>query len=572
MTKILKNILLILFLFCIGCQSFDIHTKTNTVCNPMNLSYNFLLGEELRRDICCPCIVLYEDIYYLFASNLKGYYCSEDLMQWTFIYTNLPVPVNAPTVMTMNKELYFISSFQGAQALYKTNQPETGQWEIVTDKFLYSVEEPMLFCDEKRLFLYSGIGDAEKLTGIELDPQTWHPIDSARLLLKSDKMNNGWENPGDYNEWIPEQPWIDGLWMTRYNGKYYLQYASPGTYLKSSNSGVYISDTPEGPFMLAAHNPFAYKPEGFVTGAGNGCIFQDKYENYWYVGSVAVTSKYILERRLSLYPVFFDNDGILYAYTGFGDYPMYIPDRKINVPEDLFPDWMLLSYNKQTHVSSELRKHPACCAVDENIRSWWSAQSGNKGEYLSVDLEEQCKVNAIQINFADHDFTLSDAVEKSYYQYYIESSEDGRNWHLIADRSENCQNAPHDYIQFDEPIRSRFLRITNVHCPSRKFSLSGFRVFGKANKKIPKQAKIYTATRDITDRRKVILKWKSVDNAIGYNIRYGTSCDKLYHNYMVYDDTEIVIRSLQASQNYFFTIDSFNEGGISRGKVIMAVQ
>jgi len=30
---------------------------------------------------------------------------------------------------------------------------------------------------------------------------------------------------GDYNN-LPENPWIEGAWMTKFKGKYYLQYAS----------------------------------------------------------------------------------------------------------------------------------------------------------------------------------------------------------------------------------------------------------------------------------------------------------------------------------------------------------
>ena len=37
---------------------------------------------------------------------------------------------------------------------------------------------------------------------------------------------------------------------------------------------------------------------------------------------------------------------------------------------------------------------------------------------------------------------------------------------------------------------------------------------------------------------------------------------------MVYDDTELMIGSLQTEQTYYFAIDSFNEGGITRGRKV----
>ena len=162
---------------------------------------------------------------------------------------------------------------------------------------------------------------------------------------------------------------------------------------------------------------------------------------------------------------------------------MIVPKKKISSPQELFPGWMLLSYQKRAEASSEVRYYPACCAVDENIRSWWSAQTGNKGEYLTVDLGGTCRVNAIQVNFADHDFTVSRCRDSLlYYQYQIEASNDNKYWSVIADRSHNQQDAPHDYIQLEKPIRKRYIKITNLHCPAGKFSLSGFRIFGKAEK------------------------------------------------------------------------------------------
>ena len=44
--------------------------------------------------------------------------------------------------------------------------------------------------------------------------------------------------------------------------------------------------------------------------------------------------------------------------------------------------------------------------VDEDIRTYWSAESGNEGEYVVIDLEEESLVNAIQINFAEQGTNL----------------------------------------------------------------------------------------------------------------------------------------------------------------------
>ena len=43
-------------------------------------------------------------------------------------------------------------------------------------------------------------------------------------------------------------PYIEGAWMDKRCGKYYLQYACPGTQFNTYSDGVYVSDNPLGPF------------------------------------------------------------------------------------------------------------------------------------------------------------------------------------------------------------------------------------------------------------------------------------------------------------------------------------
>ena len=65
---------------------------------------------------------------------------------------------------------------------------------------------------------------------------------------------------------------------------------------------------------------------------------------------MTISQKHMFERRLGLFPTFFDKDGVMYTYTGFGDFPFKMPTKKISGPEELFPNWMLLSYNKPVEV------------------------------------------------------------------------------------------------------------------------------------------------------------------------------------------------------------------------------
>ncbi len=64
-------------------------------------------------------------------------------------------------------------------------------------------------------------------------------------------------------------------------------------------------------------------------------------------------------------------------------------------------------------------------------RKWkprWAAQTGKKGEWLQIDLGKPMEVNAIQVNFADHNFNIRAPHGPVVYQYNIEASTDGKNW------------------------------------------------------------------------------------------------------------------------------------------------
>jgi hypothetical protein len=72
-----------------------------------------------------------------------------------------------------------------------------------------------------------------------------------------------------------------------------------------------------------------------------------------------------------------------------------------------------------------------------------------------------------------------------------------------------------------------------------------------------------------SDRCIIKLNWNKTPGAIGYNIRYGTRKGKLHQNYQVIGVDSLTIRSLNALQKYYFTIDAFNENGITKGKCII---
>lgn len=547
-------------------------TKQSTICNPLNLSYRFCLNDPSRREAADPEMILFKGEYYLFASKSGGYWHSTDLINWNLITTpDLPLEDYAPTAVVINDTVYFMASGKSPVKIFRTSNPKTGKWEIANPAFPIGMTDPDLFLDDNgRLYFYYGGSNTKPLYGIELDLRTLNPKGTPIACLNSNKEEYGWEQRGDYNS-RSEMTYVEGACMTKYQGKYYLQYATPGTEYKSYCDGLYISDNPLGPFKLAEHNPCSSKPEGFIAGAGHSSTFQDKYGNYWRITTMTIAQKNGAERRLGLFPIFFDKDGDLYTYTGFGDFPFIIPEKKIDDPYELFPNWMLLSYNKPVEVSSQLAAYPKNYACDEEIRTYWSALTGSKGEWITLDLQKVCLINAVQINFAENQTKLHDRDIKIYYRYLLEYSDDQITWKSLVDKTQNNADVPHDYVEIAVPVKARYLRLTNYYVPDGTFALAGLRIFGNAQGCKPRKVTCLNVLRTQSDRREVKLKWSGKPEAVGYNLRYGSQPHKLYHNYQVLGTDSLTIRSLNRLQKYYFTIDEFNENGIKKGRKIVEV-
>jgi len=561
-----------LLMFIIVLASCKPNEKTEAVnlvtyCNPVDLSYRFCLDDPSRREAADPTIVRFRDTYFLFASKSGGYWHSKDLKAWTLVETDqIPVEEYAPTVIALNDTLFFLASSTEKSTVYKSGDPLNGKWSIAKE-LQKPVWDPAFFQDDDgRLYLYWGCSNTNPLYGVEVD-KNFSFIGEPKELKHPNPSEFGWEVPGDFNTLSQQAPWIEGSWVNKHGGKYYLQYSGPGTEFKSYGDAVYVADSPLGPFTPQDHNPMAYKPEGFAAGAGHGSTFDDAYGNYWHIGTITISQKHMFERRLGLYPTFFDHHGSLYTSTKYGDYPLIIPDKKIENFEDIFPGWMLLSYDKPVTVSSSIDSLPAAHLNDENIRTYWSALTGNAGEFATVDLGGAADVYAVQINFAEHNTKIHGRQKNIFHRYTVEYSENGSDWKLLIDKSKNDTDNSHVYEQLSSKISCRYLRVTNLQVPDGNFAISDFRVFGKGHGDAPGKIQKLEAKRDATDKRRVTLSWEAASSADGYVISYGADPDHLYLNYMVYAKTTVAINTLNAGQQYHYTIEAFNGNGITKSDV-----
>jgi hypothetical protein len=511
-----------------------------------------------------PAVVEFRGEYYMFVTRSLGYWHSTDLSNWNFIKPEKWYfqGSNAPAAHNYKDSvLYVTGDPSGSMSILYTDNPKKGDWKA-TPSILNDLQDPALFIDDDdKAYIYWGSSNLFPIRAIELDKnQRFTPKGKKVELFNLDESKHGWERFGD-NHTSTMEGYMEGAWMTKHNGKYYLQYAAPGTEFNVYGDGVYTSDHPLGPFTYAPNNPVFYKPGGFINGAGHGSTVLGPGGQYWHFASMAVSVNVNWERRLCVFPTWFDKDGLMYSNTSFGDYPHYAPSLPGKQGE--FTGWMLLSYKKPATASSSVDTLTANRVTDENVKSFWLAKSNDNQQWLQIDLEKPAQVHAIQINFHDYKSNLYGRPDSMYHRYEVHGSLDGKNWFSLIDRKKSYKDVPNDYVELENPQRVRYIKYNNVRVPTPHLAISGLRVFGKGEGKIAEPVKSFKVDRQ-KDQRDALLTWNKINGAQGYNIKWGIAPDKLYNSWLVYDANSLDLKSLTVGQSYYFSIESFNENGVSK--------
>ena len=548
----------IAWLMLLFVGSLHAQYRTTTYCNPLNLDYtypfhNSHLGKSYRSG-ADPAVVEFRGEYYMFVTRSWGYWHSKDLLNWDFITPEKWYfeGCNAPAAHNYKDSvLYVCGNPSGAMSILYTDNPKRGDWKAVPS-VLHDLQDPALFIDDdERAYMYWGSSNRWPIRGKELDMKNkFLPIakkPDSLLFLRPDI--HGWERFGE-NHTSDIKPFIEGAWMTKHNGKYYLQYAAPGTQFNVYGDGVYVGKSPLGPFEYAAHNPFCYKPGGFATGAGHGSTVCGPGGIYWHFGTIHLSINYKFERRLCMFPTFFDEDGAMYSDTYFGDYPHYSPDQvSRQTTSGGFRGWMLLSYGKPVKASSQLESYPVENVTDENLKTFWVAEKNDDKQWVEIDLEEVSDVYALQLNFFDYEETgFWGRMPNLRQRYLVEASVDGARWRVLVDYRNSFRDAPHNYIELDQPIEARYIRYRHHYVPGKNLAMGDIRVFGLGRGKKTATVKGFTVVRE-ADERNARISWKAVKGAQGYNVLWGVALDKLYSSWMVYGDNSLDLRASRWDKN-----------------------
>ncbi len=543
-------------------------TQMNTYCNPLNIDYTYAIYDAARnisyRSGADPAVVRFRGEYYMFVTRSMGYWHSTDLSNWTFIKPEKWYfqGSNAPAAQNFKDSvLYVTGDPSGAMSVLYTDNPKKGDWKPLP-YILSDIQDPDLFIDDDgQAYMFWGSSNTFPLRGMKLDRhRDFRPSGEVVPLFNLKGEKHGWERFGENHSDTVLKGYMEGAWLTKYKDTYYMQYAAPGTEFNVYGDGVYTSKSPLGPYIYAPNNPVFYKPGGFANGAGHGSTVLGPDNRYWHFASMSVSVNVNWERRLCMFPVYFDKDGLMYSNTSFGDYPHYSPSTPVKA--GAFTGWMLLSYKKPVKASTTLQGFDARSVTDESIRTFWVAASNDSRQWIEIDLQKPATVYAIQLNYHDYKSDIYGRAEGLNHRYTIQGSKDGKTWITLADRSESFKDVPNDYVELSVPQFVRYIRYNNIHVPTRNLAISGLRVFGKGGGKAPKEANSFTVKRK-ADRRDALISWKSRPGVQGYNVLWGIAPDKLYNSWMVYDTNTLELKSLDKDMKYFFSIEAFNENGVS---------
>ena len=581
--------------------------QKRTYINPVDVDYRYNWEQADRgvsyRTGADPVIVRHKGAYYLFMTLADGYWRSTDLIDWTFITpSRWPFGgIVAPAAYSDGDRLILwpSMSFTRPGSILVSTAPETGKLDFLvrampalpgavddSNPALMKANEvppgpwdPGLFKDDDgRWYLYWGSSNFFPIYGMEIAFEGNKLIykDAAAIkLFNLDPDTHGWERFGqDHNGLLangqPTKPYVEGAWVNKVGGRYYLQYGAPGTEFNVYANGTYVSDKPLGPFTYASYNPVAYKPGGFVEGAGHGSSFQDAHGNWWNTGTPWIGYNWTFERRINMFPTKFESDGQMWASARFADFPHFMPARKVDDIESLFTGWMLLSYRKPVTASSTLGEFAASRAADEDPRTFWVAADKRAGQTLTMDLGAPATVRAVQVNFADYKSGRYADAPDVYTEFELQHSLDGRTWSHLARTEPPRRDRPNAYFELPAPARARFVRYVHGHVGAANLAISDLRVFGNADGSPPAVPARVVAARH-KDQRDATIRWAKVPGATGYNIRWGIRPDRLTLTYQLWADElsggvtlQKEVRALNVGVPYYAAVEAFNETGVSR--------
>jgi xylan 1,4-beta-xylosidase len=492
--------------------------KSLRYCNPLPIEASSRDGSPQGIGLGDVTVVREANKYYLFATG-GGAWVSSDLVDWKYQAVEVRgsrIPV-APHVFKY-KGVFYLSG--NSASLYKASdilgpyeldgpwKNEKGEpWKGVSNGTPWNgaFDVDMFLDDDGKPYLYYPARSTDGIYVAPLKPDDLTQFAAAPKHLFGFQPSHQWERWGEANEYSHEA-WIEGPFMFKRNGIYYLEYSGSGTQWLSYATGVYTARSPLGPFTYAPGNPILRKTTGIVTGPGHGSAVQGPDGNWWQFYTI-VTSNPPGGRRLGMDPIGFDANGNMSVHAT--ETPQWGPGVVANPARNGDSGSIPLTINKLRNlgqrgkISSERPGHEASYALDNSNGTWWEPAESDTQPSLTIDMGSTTEFAKEQLFMVDSSRILFIAGRGGFgarggraagqppaspqitgspaFRYKIESSLDGESFTTILDKTGNHVTK---YIEFDElpPTACRFVRLTITdwpHIANSPLGITEFTVFGK---------------------------------------------------------------------------------------------
>jgi hypothetical protein len=436
-----------------------------TFCNPLSIP-NYPIG-KLARDIkngdapdswqwrlgrkeqfreLADVTALWEDNKWYIYPSVEMAWVSEDFgATWQHHPLNVPDLGYAPTIVKHQNKFLLMAS---DSSIYTSDSPlgpfqELGKIGFHRKAGIPGFIDPMLFSDnDGRLFYYWGCTPSSGIWGMELNADNPTKVISAPAeLIPFRPSEFPWEAVGEWNQ-DPNRGWMEGAWMLKRNGKYYLTYCAGGTENRTYAMGCYVSDSPLGPFKPQKRNPILRTIDGLVTGAAHGCVVAGANDELWAFYTVRAGVVHAFERRLGMDRAAIDENGELIVY-GATSLPQWLPGSvNSNTPHT---GWLPLNDDMQTIGSSNATNLEGRFAVDDEMRTWWQPDSEDDHPTLTTSFLSPATINATRVIWRDVGMDSNNGIKPGPIGYRIEVETKKDQWTTIIDRTSSIEDLLVDY-------------------------------------------------------------------------------------------------------------------------------
>lgn len=469
------------------------HSISRTICNPIplpdyprgracidakagdtgwmhNLPHDF-------RETADPSVLYHEGRWFLYPSCGMAW-VSADFQTWEHHRLEPYDAGYAPTIVKHGDRFLLTACGAGIFSAPTPLGPFTALGPLLkpNGQPIENYNDPMLFSDDDgRLYVYWGLGEPG-IFGAEINAENCTQLLTEPQIMFSFDVSHTWERYGEYNE-DRTRSYVEGPWLIKIAGTYYLTYAAPGTEWRTYGMGALRSTSPLGPFVRQQNNPFCSRTEGLIQGPGHGCIVRGPNDTLWAFYTCRVSYEHVFERRIGFDPCGLDTHGDL--FVNVSEFPQWAPGVLTKPEQGNLAGLSPMNHRRHTQISSSASGRNGLYAVDNCMHTWWEPAAGDSVPTLEQDLGHPVTLSAVRLVWRDINLDYARDRGPGPFRWKLDTAGPDGVWTNAIDASGNSKDLLIDYRTFAERLVQK-VRLTITGWPTDLTpGLTDLSVFGR---------------------------------------------------------------------------------------------